>query len=245
MRLAGRVALVTGGARRVGRVLARTLAERGCDVALTYLTSAREAREMAAEIRGIGRRALAIRVDQRRPAEVRRAVAEVVSRLGRLDILINSASSFRAAPLEKITPAQWEEALAANLSGPWWFARESALRMKAQGQGRIINILDISVLSPWTECLPYSAAKGGLWTLTLGLAKALAPRVQVNGIAPGPILPPLSLSGAAKRRALKKTLLKRWGSPQDIAAAMLYLLEGGDFVTGAILPVDGGRRLAE
>lgn len=243
MRLKGRVALVTGGARRVGRVLALALAQRGCDVAITYLSSARDARETAAEIRGIGRRALAIRVDQRDPAQVRRAVAETVSRLGRLDILINNASSFRPLSMEKITPVQWGEALAVNLSGPWWFAREAALRMKKKGQGKIINLLDISVLSPWMEYLPYSAAKGGLWTLTLGLAKALAPRIQVNGIAPGPILPPRALSALAAAKALEKTLLKRWGTPKEVAHAMLYLLEGGDFVTGVILPVDGGRRL--
>jgi len=113
-----------------------------------------------------------------------------------------------------------------------------------QGGGAIINILDVSVLSPWVDYLPYSAAKGGLWTLTLGLAKALAPEIQVNGIAPGPILFPPDVSARERARAINKTLLKRMGHPRDIAQAVLFFSEGSDFVTGVVLPVDGGRRLA-
>jgi NAD(P)-dependent dehydrogenase (short-subunit alcohol dehydrogenase family) len=123
------------------------------------------------------------------------------------------------------------------------FARGAGLAMKRQGRGLIINIIDVSVASPWVDHLPYSAAKGGLLTLTLGLAKALAPEVRVNGISPGPILFPPGTPRAEKEAALRKTLLKRIGSPADIARAVLFFLES-DFVTGVVLPVDGGRLLA-
>lgn len=244
MKLAGKVALVTGGAKRVGRTLALALAERGCHVAITYRTSASAAARTCREIEQRGVRALALKVDQRHPAQVRRAVGQVLKQFRRLDVLVNNASSFEAAPLEKVTIRQWEDALSANLAGPWWFAQAAGPLMKRRGAGKIINLLDVSVLSPWIDYLPYSAAKGGLMTLTLGLAKALAPEVQVNGIAPGPILFPPSITASERKKAVAKTLLKREGSPDDLAAAMLFLIEGSDFVTGTLLPVDGGRRLA-
>lgn len=244
MKLAGKVALVTGGARRIGRALAVALADRGCRVAITYRTSRQEAASVVREIERRGVEAYAVRADQRSPAQVKSAVRAVLRRFGRADILVNNASSFYPTPLEKTTPAQWEDLLSANLAGPWWFAQALGPRMKRHGSGKILNIADVSVLSPWTDTLPYCAAKGGLVTLTLGLAKALAPQVQVNAIAPGPILFPSDLTPAQRRNALKKTLLKRAGSPEDIVATALFFLEGSDFVTGVVLPVDGGRRLA-
>ena len=244
MRLSGKVVLVTGGARRIGRVLAVALARRGCRVAITYRTSAREAAAAVREIERCGAEGYAVRVDQRRPRQIQSAVRAVLRRFGRVDILLNNASSFYPTPLEKVTPAQWEDLLSANLAGPWWFAQALGPRMKRRGSGKILNITDVSVLSPWTDYLPYCAAKGGLTTLTLGLAKALAPQVQVNAIAPGPILFPSDVTPAQRKQAVRKTLLQRAGSPEDIAAAALFLLEGSDFVTGVILPVDGGRRLA-
>lgn len=244
MNPAGRVALVTGGARRIGRELAVALAQRGCRVAITYRTSRQDAAVVVREIEREGVEGFAVRVDQRDPAQVKSAVRSVLRRFGRVDILVNNASSFYPTPLEKTTPAQWEDLLSANLAGPWWFAQALGPQMKRRGSGKIINIADVSVLSPWMDYLPYCAAKGGLVTLTLGLAKALAPQVQVNAIAPGPILFPSGLTPAQRRNALEKTLLKRMGSPQDIVAAVLFFIEGSDFVTGAVLPVDGGRRLA-
>ena len=244
MKLEGKVALVTGGAKRIGRVLALALAGRGCHVVITYRSSESEAQRTRREIQSQGVQALALKVDQRNPAQVERAVGQVLRKFRRLDVLINNASSFERTPFEKITVRQWEDAISANLAGPWWFARAAGRVMKRRGAGKIINLLDVSVLSPWIDYLPYSAAKGGLLTLTLGLAKALAPQVQVNGIAPGPILMPASVSPSERRKAVQRTLLKREGSPADLAATALFLLEGSDFITGAILPVDGGRRLA-
>lgn len=236
--------LVTGAARRVGRQIALALAERGCHVAFTYHTSAREARATAQAIRRKKVQALAIRVDQREPGQVHAAVRQVVRHFGGLHVLINNASSFPSAPWRRVTPEQWEDALHTNLTGPWHFMQEAARAMSRQAEGKIVNIVDVAVLSPWTRHLPYCAAKGGLWTLTLGFAKALAPNIQVNAIAPGPILFPPGISAQQKRKAIQKTLLKRKGEPEDLLNAVLFFLEGSDFVTGAVLPVDGGRLLA-
>lgn len=236
--------MVTGGAKRIGREIALALARRGCHVAITYRSSRRAAEAAAAAIRRKGVRALAIEADQRDPDQVKEAVRRIQSEFGRLDVLINNASSFYPTPLGTVTEAQWEDLIGTNLAGPWRFAQAAAPGMKRRGLGKIINIVDAAAFSPWPSYLPYCAAKGGLVTLTWGLAKALAPRVQVNGIAPGPILMPKKVGPAERKRAIEKTLLKRPGDPKDITAAVLFLLEGSDFVTGVILPVDGGRLLA-
>lgn len=237
------MALVTGGAKRIGRHLALALAARGCHVAITYNTSEKEARATVQAIRRRGVRALALRADQRQPAEVQQAVDDLLAAFRRLDILINNASSFYPTPLGQVTEAEWDDLIQTNLTGPWRFAQHVAPVMKRQKAGKIINVVDTAAFRPWTNYLPYCAAKGGLVTLTWGLARALAPRIQVNGIAPGPILFPPGTSARERRAAVERTLLKRAGSPEDIAQAALFLLEGSDFVTGVILPVDGGRML--
>jgi len=244
VKLRGKVALVTGGAKRIGREIALALAGRGCHVAITYRTSRRDADSTAAAIRRKGVRAMAVEADQRDPDQVRETVRAVEARLGRVDVLVNNASSFYPTPLETVTDSQWEDLIGTNLAGPWYFAQAVSAGMKRRGIGKIVNIVDAAAFSPWPSYLPYCAAKGGLVTLTWGLAKALAPKIQVNGIAPGPILIPKDVSLAERRRAIEKTLLKRVGSPKDIVQAVLFLLEGSDFVTGVILPVDGGRLLA-
>lgn len=243
MKLKGKTALVTGGAKRLGKELALALASRGCNVAITYRGSIREADETVSALRKKKVKAAAFRVDQRSGPQVRETVRQVVKTFGRIDILVNNASSFYPAPWEKVTDEVWDESLGTNLSGPWFFSQAVGPRMKRQGAGKIINVSDVAVASPWTDYLPYTVAKGGIVTLTLGLAKALAPQVQVNALAPGPILPPPGLSAAQKQKAAGATLLKRWGGAAAIVSAALYLLEGGDFVTAVVLPVDGGRRL--
>lgn len=244
MKLKGKVALVTGGAKRIGRAVALALASRGCRVAITYRTSHREAFRTVREIKRKGVYGAAFQVDQRNSAAVARVVKDWVLTAGQLDILVNNASSFYPTPLGKATPSQWDDLIDTNLAGPWYFSQAASRFMKEQRRGKIINIVDAAAFSPWTNHLPYCAAKGGLVTLTWGLAKALAPHVQVNAIAPGPILFPRGISADEKRRAIEKTLLKRCGSPEDIAHAVLFLTEGSDFVTGVVLPVDGGRLLA-
>lgn len=243
MRLKGKVALVTGGATRIGRAVALALGTRGARVALTYRRSCREARATVRRLERDGA-GLAVQVDQRDPESVRRGVREVMDRFGRVDVLVNNASSFYPTPWRAVTEGQWRDLIDANLSGPWWFCQAVASGMKRRGAGKIVNITDVSVLAPWTDYLPYSAAKGGLVTLTLGLARALAPKVQVNAIAPGPILFPPGTPVRERRAAVARTLLRRRGNPQDIVQAVLFLTQGTDFVTGTVLPVDGGRRLA-
>ena len=240
MNLLGKVALVTGGAKRIGRALALGLASRGAHVAITYNTSEKEALETVRAIRRRGVRGLALRADQRDPSQVRRAVADLWAAFPRVDILINNASSFYPTPIDEATEEQWEDLIQANLSGPWRFAQALGPEMKRRKRGKIINIVDTAAFRPWTRYLPYCAAKGGLVTLTWGLARALAPHVQVNGIAPGPVLFPPGISRKEKRLALNWTLLKREGSPGEIVRAALFLIES-DYVTGVILPVDGGR----
>ena len=244
MNLKGKVALVTGGAKRVGREIALALAGRGCHVAITYRNSQREAEATAAAIRRRGVKSLAVEADQRDGGQVRAAVRQIESRFGRIDLLVNNASSFYPTPWRTVTEAQWDDLIETNLAGPWRFVQAAAPGMKRRRQGKIVNIVDSAAFSPWTAYLPYCAAKGGLVTLTWGWAKALAPEIQVNGIAPGPILFPKGIGAAERRGAIEKTLLKRIGSPADIARSVLFLAEGSDFVTGAILPVDGGRLLA-
>ena len=244
MKLKGKVVLVTGAAKRIGREIALALAGRGCHVAITYRSSRKEAEATAAAIRRKGVRAMAVEADLLDSDQVRQAVRSVESRFGRIDVLVNNASSFYPTPWATVTDAQWEDLIGTNLSGPWRFVQAAAPGMKRRRAGKIINIADVAAFSPWPAYLPYCAAKGGLVTLTWGLAKALAPEIQVNAIAPGPILIPKEISAAEKKKALEKTLLKRSGSPVDIVAAVLFLLEGSDFVTGVILPVDGGRLLA-
>ena len=244
MRLKGKVAVVTGGAKRVGKAFALALAKRGCHVVITYRSSRAEASETVRAIRECRVQGLGLKVDQREGAQVREAVKTVFSRFRRVDILINNASSFYPTPWAKVSQAQWDDLLATNLTGPWHFAQAVAPIMKRQGTGKIINIVDVAAFSPWPSYLPYCVAKGGLVTLTKGLAKALAPDVQVNAVAPGPILFPPGMGAREKKQALDRTLLKRVGSPEDLVQAVLFLLEGADFVTGAILPVDGGRLLA-
>lgn len=243
MTLKGRAVLVTGGARRIGRAIALALAQRGCRVAITYRTSAAGARRTVLEIRRRGGQALALAVDQRDPSQVRRAVDEVRRAFRRLDILVNNASSFPRTPWETVTAEQWDDVLSTNLSGPWAFSQCAGRIMKRQGSGKIIQIVDAAVYRPWADYLPYCAAKGGLLTLTWGFARALAPRVQVNAIAPGPILFPSGTSPVRKRAAVEKTLLKRTGGAKAVVRAVLFLAES-DFVTGVVLPVDGGRLLA-
>ena len=175
---------------------------------------------------------------------MRAAVGAVERRLGGVDVLINSASSFYRTPLAAVSETQWNDLVNVNLRGPFFFAQAVASGMRRRRHGKIINISDVSAFNPWVDFLPYGAAKAGVIAITRGLAKALAPHVQVNAIAPGPILPPPGLSRAESRAAIAKTLLKRWGSPWDIVETILYLVEGTDFVTGQVIAVDGGRLLS-
>lgn len=239
----GKVVLVTGGAIRVGRAIALAFAARGAHVGITYRSSAGPAEQTAEEMRGLGARAAAVRCDQRHPEQVAAAVEQVERELGPVEVLVNNASVFRRTPLPEATLEDWDEHLEVNLRGPWLFARVLGPEMKRRGAGVILNLVDIAAERPFAGYLPYCASKAGLASLTLGLAKALAPEVRVNGIAPGVAEWPDDYPEEQKRLLLERTPLRRAGTPGDIAAAAVYLAES-PFVTGVILPVDGGLRLA-
>jgi NAD(P)-dependent dehydrogenase (short-subunit alcohol dehydrogenase family) len=239
----GKVALITGGAR-IGQVVAQALAARGCSVALTYRGS-REAAEVAATAaREAGVRALTMRADATDEAQIIAAVTETTRTLGRLDILINMASTYIRTPDPTVT--DWTAAFDANARSAFLFSRHAAPIMKAGGGGRIVNMSDWLVLSGrprYPGYTPYYASKAAVAALTESMALDLAPEILVNSIAPGPILAPPDLSADELAEVMNATPLARWGGAEEIAKAALFLIET-DFVTGESIRVDGGRHLA-
>src|SRR3990172_571083 len=214
MDLNGRVALVTGGAKRVGRVIAWALAQRGAQVAITYQRSQRDADAFVKEMETAGRKALAVRAEATRAAEVTAAVDRVVTQFGRIDILINNAAIFSRTPWAALDEAAWDQAIDVNLKGPFLFAKAAGDRMKAQGSGKIVNIADWAGERTYRHYLPYCVSKAGVVALTKGLALELAPHVQVNAVAPGPVLLPEGMSEEERARVIAATPLRRIGSPE-------------------------------
>ena len=241
MELTGRVALVTGGARRVGRELALALARAGADVVINHSSSAAEATTVCSEVERLGRRALAVRADVSVKADVDRMVDAASAHFGRIDVVVNNAARFDSAPVLEITEAEWDRVLAVNLKGPFMVSQAAAPLLTEAG-GAIVNIADLSAYLPWPAYAHHAAAKAGLVQLTRVFARALAPRVRVNCIAPGTVLPPPEYNTEDIEREADRTVLERIGTPADVAQAMLYLLNS-DFVTGTTLVVDGGRLL--
>lgn len=241
MDLADRVALVTGGARRVGRSLALALADRGANVVVNYHRSETDARRTVEEVEAMGRRALAVQADVSSRSDVAAMIDRVATEFGRLDVLVNSASLFRSTPFLSIDEKDWDRVLAVNLKGPFLVIQAAAALLAAQG-GVVVNIADLSALQPWPGFAHHSVSKAGLAQLTRVAARALAPRVRVNCIAPGTVLPPEDYTQEQVADLRDHTALKRLGSPADVARALLYLVES-DFVTGEIVVVDGGRSL--
>jgi NAD(P)-dependent dehydrogenase (short-subunit alcohol dehydrogenase family) len=239
MEISGRVALVTGGARRVGRVLALGLAREGADIIVHYHRSRDEADETVAEIEALGRRALALSADLAQADDVTRMATDVRRELGRLDILVNSASLFERAAFDDITPADFDRVIGTNLRGPF-FLSQAAAPMLREANGVIINIGDLSALQPWPSYAHHAVSKAGLVHLTRVLARALAPAIRVNAIVPGTVLPPDDWDGSDGVHGQDRRVLDRAGQPEDVLDALLYLVRA-DFVTGQTLIVDGGR----
>ena len=234
-------ALVTGGAKRIGRAIALALARAGSDVAITYRTSSDEAVETVDAIEQIGRRAFAVECNIRSEASVREAVSSAVQRLGRLDILVNNAAIFEAAPLDRITVEQWDAIFETNTRGPFLVSREAIPHLRAT-RGRIVNLGSLGGLQPWADHAHYCSSKAALHMLTKCMAKAFGPEVAVNAVAPGWIDMDPEPTEQTKRM-IGKTPLKRSGVPEDIAEAVLYLATSASFITGQILTVDGGLSL--
>ncbi len=243
--LTGKTALVTGSAKRVGKVIATALARRGANLAIHYNTSQADAEATAAELRGLGVRAMTVQAELSREADVKRMMERVADEYGRLDVLVNNAAVFYRTPLDSVTEAQWDHTLDSNLKGPFLCSVHAGRRMLAQPEGGVIvSIADWAGVRPYTGYLPYCISKAGVIAMTHGLARSLAPKVRVNAIGPGPILVPTDLPPEEAAEIMEKTPLKRHGSPEDIAAAVVFLVEGSDYVTGVFLPVDGGRLVA-
>lgn len=243
--LEGKVALVTGGAIRVGRAICQALAGRGAAVAFTHLPG-EPAAEAAAAIAAAGgaepTSVLALPMDIREPGAPQRVVGQVLERSGRLDILVNNASVWLRAPFLEITREAWQMALDINLTGPFLMSQAVAPQMLRQQAGLIINITDLSAFQTWKEYAHHSVTKAGLVALTRVMAAELAPHVRVNAIAPGTVLLPEGASEAKVQWAIENSLLKRVGRPEDVARTVLFLVDS-DFVTGAVYFVDGGRAL--
>jgi len=241
--LKGRVALVTGAGKRVGRAIALALAERGAAVAIHYRSSQAEAEAAVAEIAGRGGSAHSFAANLERVAEIEKMTGEVLAAFGRIDVLVNSASIFFRKPLTEVTEQDWDVNLNTNLKAPFFLSKFAGAAMRRQGAGKIVNIGDWAGIRPYNNYLPYTVSKSGLIGLTRALAKALAPEVQVNLVALGPVMPPDDYDAAEIERLRQATLTKTLGTPQDVARAVLFLCESADFTTGTTLMVDGGRLL--
>lgn len=238
--LQGRVALVTGAAKRIGRSLALTLAGAGANVAITYRDSESEAQKTVAELKAFGGDAIAVRCDVRDPGSVESAVAEAVRHFGKLDLLVNNAGVFETAALEQITVAQWDAMFETNTRGPFLMAKAAHPHLKT-GRGRIINIGSLGGLHPWPTHAHYCTSKAALHMLTETMSKAFAPEISVNCVAPGMIV-----NGEVTEdyeHFARKTPMKRNGTAEDVAAAVVFFATGPHFITGQILSVDGGLGL--
>lgn len=242
--LSGHAVLITGGARRVGAEIARTFHGAGAGILIHYRSSSAAAAALAEEFNQSRPGSAAIcPANLQSPDAPGTLVAAALEHFGRLDVLINNASSFYPTPVGQITLAQWDDLIGSNLRAPLFLAQAAVPSLK-QSRGLIINVVDIHGLRPLKDHPVYSVAKAGLAMLTRSLARELGPEIRVNGIAPGPVLwPEHEMDEAMKREIIDKTVLKRHGSPRDIARTALFLAVDAPYITGQIIAVDGGRSI--
>ena len=241
MELKGRVALVTGAGRRVGRAIALALGERGMRVAVHFNASREGADDTARAIGESGGEAETFAADLRRVEECERLVGRVAGHFGALHVLVNSAAVMLRTPIGDVTQAQWDDMFALNLRAPFFLAQAAAREMGDTG-GAIVNIADLAGLEVWPAYVPHGITKAGVVQLTKGLARTLAPKVRVNAVAPGAVLLPDDWGPEDAERLARTTPLRRLGEPADVARAVLYLLDA-DYVSGDTLLVDGGRHV--
>lgn len=241
--LSGRVALVTGAGRRIGREIALTLGRAGADVVVNYNHSRVDAQTTVREIREYGVQAVTFRADVARPAQVQRMFRATEGQFGQLDLLVNNAAIFFPARWDQLTEKQWDRILAVNLKGPFFCAQAAAKMMRKRKDGQIINISSLGGLNAWPDYMHYCSSKAGLIMLTRCLAKALAPDIRVNSVAPGTILFPGEKKSRITESIIRSTPLQKAGRAEDIAQMVLHLACHGDFITGQIFPVDGGKSI--
>jgi pteridine reductase len=241
-----RVALVTGGAKRVGRATVLELARSGHDVAIHFRHARNEANSLAAEVIGLGRRAVAVTGDLLEPSSWPAIVEDTVAQLGRLDVLVNNASVFlmpQPDTAEDFDRVQWESILRVNVVAPMALSHAARPHLEAGGHGAIVNLCDISADRPWPDHLAYCASKAALTALTRGLARGLAPGIRVNGIAPGIAVFPEEYPDSLRKALTDRVPLRRAGSPEEIARVVRFLIEDAPYVTGQIITIDGGCSL--
>jgi len=244
MDLRGKAALLNGGAR-IGQAVAAALSSRGCNLALTWRTSREAAQRTAEAARAAGVRAEILQADARDESQVADVVARAAACFGRLDILVNMASTYESTPVERINARVWSEAIDSNARSALLFSLQAASFMKKAGAGRIVNFSDwlpASGRPRYRGYVPYYTAKAAVAGLTQSLALDLAPEILVNAVAPGPIVPPGGMTREEEDRVIAATPLRRWGGAEEIAKAVIFLVET-DFVTGECIRVDGGRHL--
>lgn len=242
MDLNGKVALVTGGAKRIGKTIVLALAARGCKLVVHYHTSQIEAEETVRESLAAGHEAIAIQADITQEADVDRMIEAAVARFGRIDVLVNNAAVFFRTPVDTVTVEEWEHIMNVNLTGTFLCAQKIGLRMREWGWGHIINMADVAGQRPWADYIPYSVSKACVITFTQGLALELAPQVMVNAVVPGPVLFQDDTPEEVQQREINKTLIKRAITPEEVAEVVVFVAES-DYSTGSLFHVDGGRSL--
>ncbi|RMH37304.1 MAG: SDR family oxidoreductase [Nitrospirae bacterium] len=243
MNLQGKTAIVTGGARRLGRTMSLALAERGMNLVIHYGRSAEAVEEVLAEVRARGVQAVAVACDFEQPAQAPRVMETALDRFGGCQVLVNNAAIFESGNVFDTDEANWDRHFAINLKAPFFLSQAFAKHVPPGEKGKIVNITDWRAVRPGTGHVAYTLTKAALGTLTQVLAQALAPRIAVNAVALGAILPPPGKDQAYLDRVAKSVPLRCSGSPEDVVAAVMFLLEGSDYVTGTTLLVDGGAHL--
>jgi 3-oxoacyl-[acyl-carrier protein] reductase/pteridine reductase len=238
--LAGKAALITGAAKRIGRTIALELAANGASVAITYLGSQNQAEETVRDLAAFGVEAFAVRTDLLDPESIRQSVAAVVEEFGQLDLLVNNAGVFASAPLEEITVAQWDHMFATNTRAPFLVAQAAYPHLRTAG-GRIVNIGSLGGTHPWATHAHYCTSKAALHMLSETMAKAWAPEISVNCVAPGMIVQ--GEVGEAYVHFAERTPMRRNGTAADVAAAVLFFATAPHFITGQLMTVDGGLGL--
>ncbi len=236
--------MVTGAAKRVGRETALQIAAAGGSLLIHFHRSEKAARQLKARIeKKYGVRVFLVQGDLGSYEQIERIAEQAWQAFGNIDVLVHNASTFYPTPLGKVSEAEWDDLFAVNAKAPFFLSQDIGLRMKKRGRGKIIHIADWAAKHPYQGYIPYCASKAALLAVAQGLAKSLAPQVQVNSILPGPVMWPDDLGEKVKRSVLKQTPLARIGSAEDVASAVKFFIEGNDFMTGSELHVDGGRHI--
>lgn len=240
--LAGKVALITGAAKRLGRALGLAFAEAGANVAITYLRSAAEARKTVADLKRLGVRSVAVKCDVTDEKSVRRTIKAVAGKFGGIDVLVNNAANYETVAFDDLTIQQWDAIFASNVRGPFLVTKEALKALRAR-KGKIVNLGSLGGLRAWADHAHYCSSKAALHMLTKTMAKALAPEIAVNCVAPGMIDLGETSAATFMRRMAPRTPMKRNGTGEDVAAAVLFFATAPHFITGQILYVDGGLGL--